>query len=102
MAERPRYLAQNRGSRQKLSYENFKINPVNGYPPTKAFSSPPPAADFRMPQVIRAGAAAQFECASKPASGEIVERLWDFNHGIAEVTANPQHTFEQPGKYRVT
>jgi hypothetical protein len=75
---------------------------TGAFPPTKAFASPPPVADFRMPPVIRAGSAVQFECVSRPGSGEIVERLWDFNHGITEVAANPQHTYEQPGKYRVT
>jgi PKD repeat protein len=55
-----------------------------------------------MPQVLRAGAAAQFACASNPGTGEIVEWLWDFNHGIAEIVANPRHTFDQPGRYRVT
>ena len=75
---------------------------AGAFPPTKAFSSVPPMADFRMPPVIRAGAAAPFECTSRSGAGEIVERLWDFNHGIAEVAANPQHTFDQPGKYRVT
>lgn len=72
------------------------------FPPCKASTSPPPVADFQMPQSIRAGIAAQFTCVSKSGSGDIVERLWDFNHGIAEVAANPQHTFEKPGKYRVT
>jgi PKD repeat protein len=28
--------------------------------------------------------------------------LWDFNHGIAEVVANPKHTFDIPCRYRVT
>jgi hypothetical protein len=71
-------------------------------PPTKAFAGAPPVADFRMPSVIHAGVSASFECTSKPGAGEIVERLWDFNHGIAETAANPGHTFEQPGKYRIT
>jgi PKD repeat protein len=52
--------------------------------------------------VIRAGAAASFECTSRSEAGEIIERLWDFNHGIAEVVVDPQHTFDPPGKYRVT
>jgi PKD repeat protein len=55
-----------------------------------------------MAQAIHAGEAAQFECASKAGAGEIVERLWDFNDGIPEVVANPRHTFDRPGKYRVT
>jgi hypothetical protein len=75
---------------------------AGAFPPTTAFTNPPPVADFRMPQVLRAGAAAQFECVSKPGTGEIVERLWDFNHGIAEIVAEPRHTFDQPGRYRVT
>ncbi len=71
------------------------------FPPTQAFSSAPPVADFRIPPVIRVGAAAPFACTSRSGAGEIVERLWDFNHGIAEVGPNPEHTFDQPGKYRV-
>ncbi|MBN2270853.1 MAG: PKD domain-containing protein [Sedimentisphaerales bacterium] len=54
------------------------------------------------PCAVISSAPAQFECVSKPGTGDIVERLWDFNHGIAEVMANPRHTFERPGKYRVT
>jgi parallel beta-helix repeat protein len=77
-------------------------NEATRQPTTKAFSGPPPVADFRMPDVIQAGVPVQFECVSKPGTGDIVERLWDFNHGIAEVSANPRHTFERPGKYRVT
>ena len=72
------------------------------FPPTKEFSEPSPVADFRLPKLIRAGTAAQFECQSKAASGEIAERLWDFGDGISQVTANPSHTFNRPGKYRVT
>jgi parallel beta-helix repeat protein len=72
------------------------------WPAAKQFSASVPVADFRMAQAIHAGEAAQFECASKAGVGEIVERLWDFNHGIPEVTANPRHTFDRTGKYRVT
>lgn len=72
------------------------------WPAAKKFTSSAPVAAFRLPQVIRAGEAAQFECASKAEAGEIVERLWDFNHGIPEVVLNPRHTFERPGRYRVT
>jgi hypothetical protein len=78
-------------------------SPEAGAPPsTRPFTSPAPTANFRMPETIRAGTAAQFECASKAGTGEIVERLWDFNDGIAEVTPNPQHRFDRPDKYRVT
>lgn len=55
-----------------------------------------------MPETIRAGTPARFECVSKAGAGEIVERLWDFNDGIAEVAPNPEHRFDRPGKYRVT
>lgn len=72
------------------------------WPASKKFTASAPVATFRLPQVIRAGEAAQFECASKAGAGEIVERLWDFNHGIPEVVVNPRHTFERPGRYRVT
>jgi PKD repeat protein len=84
----------------------FKETTVGGtagqFPQTKTFTSPPPTADFQMPDTIRAGESAQFTCQSKPGNGEIVQRLWDFNHGIAEVTANPHHIYDQPGKYRIT
>ncbi len=72
------------------------------FPPTKPFSSPVPEADFRMPKTLTVGVPAQFECVSKAGKGDIVERLWDFNHGIADVSSNPKHTFETAGKYRVT
>ncbi|MCU0916738.1 MAG: PKD domain-containing protein [Planctomycetes bacterium] len=75
---------------------------ADAFPPTTAFSRVPPRADFRIPAVIRAGAAASFECTSRSEGGGIIERLWDFNHGTAEVVADPQHTFDLPGKYRVT
>ncbi|MGE5609316.1 MAG: right-handed parallel beta-helix repeat-containing protein, partial [Bacillota bacterium] len=75
-------------------------NQSNQLPQAKPFSSAPPTADFRVPAVIRAGEPASFQCISAPA-GTIVERLWDFGHGIPEVIAEPKHIYEQPGKYRV-
>lgn len=71
-------------------------------PEAKAFSSTAPQAEIRGPTTVRAGEPASFRCASRSAKGEIVERLWDFDHGLPEVTAEPQHTFEKPGTYRVT
>ena len=56
----------------------------------------------RVPATIRAGEPAEFHCSSQAASGAIVERLWDFNDGLPETTANPKHTFAHPGRYRVT
>lgn len=61
-----------------------------------------PQADFRAPQRIVAGESARFACSSKPGGGSIVERLWDFNDGIPQTTAEPSHVFAKPGKYRVT
>lgn len=61
-----------------------------------------PTADFRLPPRIVAGEPARFACASQPGSGRIVERLWDFNDGIPQTTAEPSHRFAKPGKYRVT
>ncbi len=77
-------------------------NGNNRLPESKAFPHAPPAADFRFPEIVRAGEAAQFRCDSRAAMGEIAERLWDFGHGIPALTAAPEHTFERPGKYRVT
>lgn len=71
-------------------------------PQTRPFPGPPPVAEFRLPEVIRAGEPAHFECSSRSASGEIVERLWDFGEGLPEVSARPEHTFHAPGTYRVT
>jgi PKD repeat protein len=75
---------------------------TGAWPAARTFPAAVPVADFRFPKVLRAGEAASFECASEASGGEIVERLWDFEHGIPEVVAQPRHTFDQPGKYRVT
>ena len=61
-----------------------------------------PKAEFRLPPRIVAGEPARFACASQPGSGKIVERLWDFNDGIPQTTAEPSHRFAKPGTYRVT
>lgn len=71
-------------------------------PEAKAFPGAAPVADFRVPAAVRAGKPAQFRCTSRAASGAIVERLWDFGHGIPETASAPMHTFDRPGKYRVT
>jgi parallel beta-helix repeat protein len=71
-------------------------------PSTRAFTTPQPTADFRLPEHLQADKAGQFECISKPGTGEITERLWDFGEGIPETEASPRHTFNQPGRYRVT
>jgi parallel beta-helix repeat protein len=76
-------------------------NKSDQLPAAKPFASPAPVADFRLPAQIRAGQPARFECLSRSAS-EVAERLWDFSQGIPEVTAQPLHTFDRPGEYRVT
>ena len=77
-------------------------NQSNQIPEAKPFPGVPPVADFRLPEVIHAGETVPFQCLSKAAAGSIVERLWDFGHGIPEVTAGPTHRYDVPGTYRVT
>ena len=86
-----------------LEFRDCKVegNKDDRLPAAKPFSGPPPVADFRVPEPIRAGEPVQFQCSSRAAGG-IAERLWDLGDGIPEVTAQPKHTFAQPGKYRVT
>ena len=86
-----------------LEFHDCKVEGNQGdrLPAARPFPGPPPVADFRLPESIRAGTAVQFQCRSH-ASGGIDERLWDFGDGIPEVTARPRHTFAKPGKYRVT
>ncbi len=71
-------------------------------PDAKPFSSAAPVAEFQVPEGIQAGKPAQFRCTSRASVGTLVDRLWDFGQGIAEVAAEPTKTFDQPGKYRVT
>ena len=76
-------------------------NQNNQLPPAKPFPNAPPSADFRIPQTIRAGEPATFKDTSTPAD-QIVDRLWDFGHGLPETAADPIHTYDRPGRYRVT
>jgi hypothetical protein len=71
-------------------------------PDAKLFAGPAPVAKLACPEVIQAGRVVRFECRSQSSMGEIVERLWDFGDGIPETTMAPEHTFDQPGNYRVT
>ena len=86
-----------------LEFTDCKVagNKDDRLPAAKPFASPPPVADFHLPESIRAGEAVRFQCNSR-AEGGVVERLWDFGDGIPEATDQPKHTFGQPGKYRVT
>lgn len=77
-------------------------NGNDAYPPTTKLTTPTPVAEFAVPDKLIAGEPIRFACQSKPGTGKIVERLWDFNHGIAETEPNPTHTFDTLGKYRVT
>lgn len=77
-------------------------NQTDTLPEAKLFPAPPPTAAFASPGLLRAGQPAVFACQSRSTGGQIVERLWDFNDGIPEVSDQPHHTFSQPGKYRVT
>ena len=77
-------------------------NKSDQLPASKPFGAPAPTADFVLPAEIHAGQPAVFHCASHAAAGKISQRLWDFGDGIPEVTAEPRHTFDRPGAYRVT
>lgn len=79
-------------------------------PDAQPFSDLAPAADFQIPERIQVGQPATFRCMSKAeqapgdavASDGIVDRLWDFGHGIPAVAAEAVVTFEKPGPQRVT
>jgi PKD domain/Pectate lyase superfamily protein len=77
-------------------------NKSDQLPAVKPFAGPPPVADFRVPELVRAGQSVRFQCTSRAVQGTLAERLWDFSDGIPEVTDEPQHSFDQAGKYRVT
>ena len=87
-----------------LEFVECKVqgNKPDQLPPAKPFPGEPPTAALRAPETVRAGQPAAFQCLSTAPAGKIVERLWDFGHGIPEAAAAPRHTFERPGKYRVT
>lgn len=79
-------------------------------PDAKPFPGVAPVSDFQIPGRIQAGQPATFRCTSKAerAPGDagdsdgIVDRLWDFGHGIPAVAAEAAATFEKPGTQRVT
>ena len=87
-----------------LTFTDCRVqgNKSDHLPDVRPFGTAAPTADFRIPATIRAGEPVQFQCTSRTERSKIAEWLWDFGQGIPETTANPQHTFDQPGKYRVT
>ncbi|MGA2034457.1 MAG: right-handed parallel beta-helix repeat-containing protein [Thermoguttaceae bacterium] len=87
-----------------LEFNHCRVegNGSNQLPPARPFAGAPPVADFGFPRTIRAGQPAAFQCSSRAAAGTIAQRLWDFGHGIPEVTAAPEHCYDLPGTYRVT
>jgi hypothetical protein len=79
-------------------------------PDVRHFSGSGPQAEFESPERIHVGQPATFRCVSKAdqragktgdANG-IVDRLWDFGHGIPAVAAEAVATFPTPGTGRVT
>ncbi|MCE9630649.1 MAG: right-handed parallel beta-helix repeat-containing protein [Planctomycetia bacterium] len=78
-------------------------------PDARPFSGSGPEADFESPERITAGKPATFRCISKTDqsaadagnAGVIVDRLWDFGHGIPAVAAEAVVTFPTPGTKRV-
>ncbi|MBT3375503.1 MAG: PKD domain-containing protein [Lentisphaerae bacterium] len=71
-------------------------------PETRPFGAAAPTADFAVPDTLQAGQTARFRCTSAAAAGDVKERLWDFDHGIPALVAEPEHTYQEPGDYRVT
>jgi len=78
-------------------------------PDAQPFPGVAPAADFQIPERIQVGQPVTFRCKSKAeqAAGDagpdgVVDRLWDFGHGIPAVAAEADVTFEKPGPQRVT
>ena len=71
-------------------------------PAFKTFSPTMLNAAFEVMNKLEAGKPIRFRCTSTAQTGDIVERLWDFGEGIPGLTDEPTHTFEKPGKYRVT
>lgn len=78
-------------------------------PDVRPFAGPGPKADFAIPERITVGHPATFRCTSKTDQGAaeavaargIVDRLWDFGHGIPAVVVEPVVTFPTPGTRRV-
>jgi PKD domain/Right handed beta helix region len=87
-----------------LAFENCRVldNGNNNLPAGKPFDGPAPTASFDHPQNLRPGVPVLFKDTSRPASGEIVERLWDFGAGIPQLSAEAPHTFARPGRHRIT
>jgi hypothetical protein len=79
-------------------------------PDAQPFPGVAPVADFQIPERMKVGQPVTFRCTSKaeqspgdagPQDG-VVDRLWDFGHGIPAVAAEAVATFEKPGPQRVT
>ena len=77
-------------------------NASNDLPEPKPFPHPPPVAAFDCPAEVRAGKPVQFTSTSEAKHGQIAAVLWDFNDGAPSAEANPTHTYQKPGPYRVT
>lgn len=87
-----------------LAFDRCRVanNANNDLPVGKPFPGPAPEANFELPQTARPGMPVSFQDASRPGTGEIVERLWDLNDGIPQLTAAARHTFARAGRYRIT
>jgi len=77
-------------------------NGRNTLPPAKAFPTPPPTASFEAPANARAGEAVAFASTSVANQGKIATVMWDFGDGIPVIEPCVSHTYNEPGKYRVT
>lgn len=79
-----------------------KSNGNDDLPPAKPFQQKPPKAAFDVPSRVRVGEQVTFVSKSQAVRGDIAMVLWDFNDGVPVNKAIATHTYNRPGKYRVT
>jgi len=77
-------------------------NGGNALPPGKPFPVASPVAAFAAPSGVRVGKPVQFVSTSRAARGKIAAVLWDLGDGAPSSEPRTTHTYEKPGRYRVT
>lgn len=80
-------------------------NNNNATPASSGFkNSALPTADFTSPKQVKLHTPIKFINASHSnnAGGSIAHVLWDLGQGLPHTTANPTHSYTQPGTFRVT
>ncbi|TLS51877.1 PKD domain-containing protein [Paenibacillus antri] len=77
-------------------------NGTNTQLTSRGFANTKPTANFTSATTVTAGTPVSFTNTSTDPGGSIAVSLWDFNDGLPSTSANPTHTFANPGTYRVT